>query len=124
MKEKVSSPPIQSTETPSELEVPSRSPSPEGWSPTRIFLCAPIVSLLISFGSVYLYDRFIAQKVVAVDLQGFLAEQKGLYLRGDIDDTELKYRMDHLEKMIDTIPKRYAVFLGNVVVRNIELVEP
>jgi hypothetical protein len=82
------------------------------------------VSLVTSFGSVYLYDRFIAQKVVAVDLQGFLVEKKELYLRGEIDDADLKLRMDRLEQFVETIPKRYAVILGDVVVRNVEVVKP
>lgn len=116
--------PLQSTEMSSWPETPPSAPPPIGWSPARIFFCAVLVSLMTSFGSVYLYDRFIAQKVVAVDLQGFLAEQKGLYLRGDIDDAELKFRMDRLEQFMETIPKRYAVVLGDVVVRNVEVVKP
>jgi hypothetical protein len=79
---------------------------------------------MISFGSVYLYDRFFAQKVVAVDLQGFLEKQKGLYLRGDIDDLELRRRMERLEQLVESVPQRYAVVLGDVVVRNVEVIEP
>lgn len=83
-----------------------------------------LVSLLISFGSVYLYDRFIAQKVVAVDLQGFLADQKESYMRGEIDDAELERRMDHLELVVAAIPQRYAVVLRDVVIRNVEVIKP
>jgi hypothetical protein len=79
---------------------------------------------MTSFGSVCLYDRFIAQKIVAVDLQEFLAEQKGSYLRGEIDDAELKRRMDNLELFVTAIPERYAVVLGDVVVRNVEGIKP
>ena len=124
LKEEEKDSPLQSTDTPSGLETSPDAPPPVGWSPARIFFCAVLVSVTISFGSVYLYDRFIAQKVVAVDLQGFLAKQKGLYLQGDIDDAELKKRMDQLEQLVETIPKRYAVVLGDVVVRNIEVIEP
>ncbi len=115
---------LQSTETSSGLESPPDAPPPVGWSPARIFFYAVVVSVTISFGSVYLYDRFLAQKVVAVDLQGFLVKQKGLYLQGDIDDAELKKRLDRLEQLVETIPKRYAVILGDVVVRNVEVIEP
>jgi hypothetical protein len=118
------SPSLHSTATPSGLEAPPDLPPPVGWSPARIFFCAVLVSLLSSFGSVYLYDRFLAQKVVAVDLQGFLAKQKRSYLRGDIDDAELKKRMDRLEQLVESLPKRYAVVLGDVVVRNVEVIEP
>ncbi|MBE0574367.1 MAG: hypothetical protein IH613_00565 [Desulfuromonadales bacterium] len=124
MSEETNSSPMQSTETSSGPETPPSAPPPVGWSPARIFFCVVFVSLVTSFGSVYLYDRFIAQKVVAVDLQGFLVEQKGLYLRGDIDDADLKLRIDRLEQFVETIPKRYAVVLGDVVVRNVEVIKP
>jgi hypothetical protein len=32
--------------------------------------------------------------------------------------------MDRLEQFVETIPKRYAVILGDVVVRNVEVVKP
>jgi hypothetical protein len=32
--------------------------------------------------------------------------------------------MDRLEQLVETIPKRYAVVLGDVVVRNVEVIEP
>jgi hypothetical protein len=73
---------------------------------------------------VFLYDRFVAHKIVAVDLQGFLTAQKASYLRGEIDDAELQRRMDHLELFVAAIPKRYAVVMGDVVVRNVEVIEP
>lgn len=110
--------------TPSEPTPPPEEPSSVGRKSARILFCAALVSLAISFGSVYLYDRFVAQKIVAVDLQGFLAAQKESYLRGEIDDDELKRRMDSLELFVAAIPKRYAVVLGEVVVRNVEVVRP
>ena len=124
MSEETNSSPMQSTVMSSGPETPPSAPPPVGWSPARIFFCVILVSMVASFSSVYLYDRFIAQKVVAVDLQGFLVEQKGLYLHGDIDDAELKLRMDRLEQFTESIPKRYAVILGDVVVRNVEVVKP
>lgn len=117
-------PSLPSPETPSEPSPPPSEPSSPRWRPARILFCATLVSLAISLGSVYLYDRFMAQKIVAVDLQGFLAAQKESYLRGEIDDDELKRRMDSLELFVTAIPKRYAVVLGEVVVRNVEVVKP
>lgn len=83
-----------------------------------------LLALLVSLGSIYLYDRFMAQKIVAVDLKGFLVEQKQAYLRGEIDDAELQRRMDDLERVVAGIPPRYAVLMGDVVVRNVEVVKP
>lgn len=124
MNDEVSTPPMQSADTPSGPAPSPGAPPPAGWSPARILFFAALISLMTSFGSVYLYDRFIAQKVVAIDLQGFMAAQKESYLRGEIDDAELKRRMDHLELYVDAIPKRYAVVLGDVVVRNVEVIKP
>ena len=90
----------------------------------RFFLQSILLSLLISCVSIYAYDCLWAQKIVAVDLQGFLTEQKDLYLAGKIDDAELQRRMDHLEQSVTAIPERYAVILGDVVVRNVEVIKP
>jgi hypothetical protein len=83
-----------------------------------------LVSLLTSVGSVWTYDRYHAQKVVAVDLKGFLDAQKEAFIRGAIDEKELERRMDHLERTVDAIPSRYAVILGDVVVRHVEVIRP
>lgn len=92
--------------------------------PWRLVLWPVLVSLLVSCSSLYAYDTFWARQVVAVDLQGFLAEQRDLFLAGKIDDEELLRRMDNLERMVDGIPRRHAVILGEVAVRNIEVLEP
>ncbi len=103
---------------------PQNPPPRSGWGPARVFFLTVLVSLLTSFGSVYLYDRCYAQKVVAVDLKGFLDAQKDAFVRGAIDEKELERRMDHLEHTVDAIPSRYAVILGDVVVRHVEVIKP
>ena len=83
-----------------------------------------LVSLIVAIGTVYLYDRYFAQKVVAIDLQGFLQQQKDDYLAGKITEDDMDRRMDELEIFVDQIPKHHPVILGNVVVRNIEVLKP
>jgi hypothetical protein len=83
-----------------------------------------LISLLTSIGSVWTYDRYYAQKVVAVDLNGFLDVQKEAFVRGAIDEKELERRIDHLERTVNAIPSRYAVILGDVVVRHVEVIRP
>ena len=90
----------------------------------RTVLWPVLVSLLVSCASLYAYDTFWARQVVAVDLQGFLAEQRELFIAGKINDEELLRRMDSLERLVDGIPRRHAVILGEVAVRNIEVLEP
>ncbi|WP_145928208.1 hypothetical protein [Syntrophotalea acetylenica] len=59
-----------------------------------------------------------------MDIQGFLDIQKQEFLRGAIDERELERRMDRLEKVVDTIPSRYAVLMGDVVIRHVEVIKP
>ena len=116
---------------PADAPVPSEQPAlsaadqllPRAFS-WRPVLWPVLVSLLVSSASLYAYDNFWARQVVAVDLQGFLAEQRDLFLAGKIDDEELQRRMDSLERMVDGIPRRHAVILGEVAVRNIEVLAP
>jgi hypothetical protein len=32
--------------------------------------------------------------------------------------------MERLEQLVESVPQRYAVVLGDVVVRNVEVIEP
>jgi hypothetical protein len=116
---------------PADVSVPSEQPSLSAaeqpltkafsW---RTVLWPVLVSLLVSCASLSAYDTFWARQVVAVDLQGFLAEQRELFIAGKIDDEELQRRMDSLERLVDGIPRRHAVILGEVAVRNIEVLAP
>lgn len=120
--ETVASTPMK--DEPASEEFPSSHPK----GPVRIlFLCAVIsliVSLTVAAGTVYVYDQHFAQKVVAVDLKGFLQQQKDDYLDGKITEEDVDQRMDELEAFVDQIPKHYSVILGDVVVRNIEVLKP
>jgi hypothetical protein len=108
--------------------VPEESPSSHLKGPVRIFFPCAVISLIVSLtvaaGTVYLYDQHFAQKVVAVDLKGFLQEQKDDYLDGKITEEDVNRRMDELEAFVDQIPKHHSVILGDVVVRNIEVLNP
>ena len=83
-----------------------------------------VVSLLISLFSIYVYDYFFAPKIVAVDIKGYVAEQRALYLSGKIDDATLKNNLERLQRKIDSIPKNKIVITGDVVVTHAEAVTP
>jgi len=108
--------------------VPEESPSSHPQGPVRIFFQCAVISLIVSLavaaGTIYLYDQHFAQKVVAVDLKGFLQEQKDDYLDGKITEEDVNRRMDELEAFVDQIPKHHSVILGDVVVRNIKVLKP
>lgn len=90
----------------------------------------PIIALClgVSFGTslvtIFGYDRLYAQKVVAVDIKGYIAQQRDSYLAGKLNDDELKKSFDRLETVITAIPKNRVVIMGDAVVRNAETVKP
>lgn len=82
------------------------------------------VSICTSLATILAYDRLYAQKVVAVDIKGYIAQQRDSYLNGKINDDELKKSFDRLEAVITSIPKNRVVIMGDAVVRNAETVRP
>ncbi|WP_246562040.1 hypothetical protein [Geobacter grbiciae] len=70
------------------------------------------------------YDRWYAQKVVAVDIKGYIAQQRDNYLAGKLSDDDLRKSFDRLEAVITSIPKNRVVIMGDAVVRNAETVKP
>ena len=82
------------------------------------------ISLVASLATLYTYDRWYAQKVVAVDIKGYIAQQRENYLAGKLNDEELKRSFDHLERVITTIPRNRVVIMGDAVVRNAETIKP
>lgn len=82
------------------------------------------VSLVASLATVAGYDHWYAQKVVAVDIKGYIAQQRDNYLAGKLNDDELRKSFDRLEAVITAIPKNRVIIMGDAVVRNAETVKP
>ncbi|WP_232286675.1 hypothetical protein [Pelobacter propionicus] len=100
-------------------EQPKRQPG------TRALIGACLViSLGASLATIAGYDRWFAQKVVAVDIKGYIAQQRDNYLAGKLNDVELKKSFDRLEAVITAIPKNRVIIMGDAVVRNAETVAP
>ena len=90
---------------------------------TLISVCLA-VSLVASLATIAGYDRWYAQKVVAVDIKGYIAQQRDNYLAGKLNDDELRKSFDRLEAVITAIPKNRVIIMGDAVVRNAETVKP
>ncbi|WP_429886027.1 hypothetical protein [Geoalkalibacter halelectricus] len=109
----------------------SPPPPPENPQPKKhskqigifLLLCL-LVSCLTSVLTLYLYDRHFVQKIVAVDLSGYVAEQRELYLANRITDAELHRRMDLLAQVVDEVPSHHVVLMADGVVRNIRVIRP
>ncbi|MBV5327580.1 MAG: hypothetical protein JZU65_08060 [Chlorobium sp.] len=124
---------IESTEDVDTSELPANNKTPqatvnsdnqEGMGiPVVVCICL-LVALITSFASVYSYDRWYAQKIVAVDIKGYIAQQRDNYMAGKLTDEELRRSFDHLENVVIAIPKNRVVIMGDAVVRNVETIKP
>jgi len=104
---------------PTPAAAPSRTPT---WFGITI-LCV-LVSVASSVASLAAYDSWYAQKLVAVDIKGYISDQRDKYIAGKLTDDELKRSFDKLEQVVTAIPKNKAVLMGDLVVRNVETIKP
>ena len=124
---------IDSTEDVDRSELPANNKTPQaainsdnqdGMGIFAVACICLLVALITSFASVYSYDRWYAQKIVAVDIKGYIAQQRDNYMAGKLTDEELKRSFDHLENVVIAIPKNRVVIMGDAVVRNVETIKP
>lgn len=104
-------------------EYPKKHPKQHPSLVSMIAICVA-VSVGASLSTIVGYDRWFAQKVVAVDIKGYIAQQRDNYLAGKLNDDELKKSFDRLETVITAIPKNRVIIMGDAVVRNAETVKP
>lgn len=114
---------IESQESKDVVSVPKEQPKRQPGIPALIGICLA-VSLGASLATIAGYDRWYAQKVVAVDIKGYIAQQRDNYLAGKLNDDELRKSFDRLEAVITAIPKNRVIIMGDAVVRNAETVKP
>ncbi len=107
---------------------PPKEPPREVPKQQSIFVSVLMLCLMVSIGAslatVAGYDRWFAQKVVAVDIKEYIAQQRDNYLAGKLNGDELKRSFDRLESVITAIPKNRVVIMGDAVVRNAETIKP
>lgn len=74
-----------------------------------------IVSVLVSVGTVYLYDAYYVQKVVVFDLASYLDKQKSDFVAGKINEEKLKKEFAGLKERIDAFGEKRIVLSRGVV---------
>ncbi len=109
------------TETPKTY--PKEQPTRQPGTLALLGACL-VVSLGASLATIAVYDHWYAQKVVAVDIKGYIAQQRDNYLAGKLNDDDLRKSFDRLEAVITAIPKNRVIIMGDAVVRNAETVKP
>lgn len=79
------------------------------------FLKIVVVSLVTSAVTVFVYDNFFSQKVVTFDLKGYIATIRDLYISKQIDDAELRRRIDLIEEIVKSTPRRKVIITSDVI---------
>lgn len=82
-----------------------------------------ILSIGCSCATTLIYDRYLAQKVVAYDFQGFLAKETAAVQKGEITIEQMNTHLEQLKERIDAVPPNQAVITADVVLRNINVIE-
>lgn len=123
MSEETSIEVIETKDSKNAVSLPKEPPKQRQSSLSLIGICLA-VSLGASLATVAGYDHWYAQKIVAVDIKGYIAQQRDNYLAGKLSDEELRKSFDRLEAAITSIPKNRVIIMGDAVVRNAETVRP
>jgi hypothetical protein len=80
-----------------------------------------LISLAASAATLFIYDHWLAQKIVAVDIKGYITLQRYKYKDGKINDEDLRKVFDKLELAMNTIPKNRVVIMADTAIRNAEV---
>ena len=89
----------------------------------QILYCV-LIGVLVSISSLFVYHRYYAPKIVAVDLNGYVTQQRILFLKGEIGEEELKENFDKLERVISGLPKGTIALRGDVVLGKATVITP
>jgi len=74
-----------------------------------------LISLIVSAGSIFVYDQFFAQKIIMFDLKGYIATLRDLYIAGKINDKQLQSAIDRIEVVVNSQPKREVIITSDVI---------
>jgi len=80
-----------------------------------------LISLAASAATLFAYDRWYVQKIVAVDMKGYITLQRYKYKDGKINDEDLRKAFDKLELEMNVIPKNRVVIMADTAIRNAEV---
>jgi hypothetical protein len=105
-------------------EKTTESPKKHGHGLIATGLIALAVSFLTAMGVVAFYDQRYAQKIVTMDLQGYIRAQRDKAVSGEISDEELRKNIDAMETALLAAPENHIVLLKEVVLRNAREIKP
>lgn len=84
---------------------------------------AVFVSIMTSGAMLVAYDHWVAPRIVSVDIKGYIADQRDLYVAGKITDEQFRANVDRMAAVIEGLPKNRIVVMGDAVIRGAEKVD-
>ena len=81
-----------------------------------VALVAFFVAMITTSAVVVAYDYFLAQKIVTVDMKGYLMNQQTKFISGQITEDQLKASFAQMDAKIKSTPKNRVVVVSDVVV--------
>ena len=91
---------------------------PEKQSVRRDYLEVVLIALVVAGVSLFAYDRWFVDRVVAFDLKGYLRTQQALLASGEITEAQWQQRLDRLEQVFREQPPNHTILLKEVVLKN------
>ena len=91
---------------------------PEKQSVRPGYLEVVVIALVVAGVSLFIYDRWFVDRVVASDLKGYLRTQQALLASGEITEAQWQQRLDRLEQVFREQPPNRMILLKEVVLKN------
>ena len=82
------------------------------------YLKVLLIALVVAGVSLFIYDRWFVDRVVAFDLKGYLRTQQALLASGEITEAQWRQRLDQLEQVFRAQPPNRTILLKEVVLKN------
>ena len=87
-------------------------------STTPGYLEVVLITLVVAGVSLFIYDRWFVDRVVAFDLKGYLRAQQALLTSGEITEAQWQQGLDRLEQVFREQPSNRTILLKEVVLKN------
>ena len=82
------------------------------------YLEVVLIALVVAGVSLFAYDRWFVDRVVAFDLKGYLRTQQALFANGEITEAQWQQGLDRLEQVFRAQPPNRTILLKEVVLKN------
>ena len=82
------------------------------------YLEVVLIALVVAGVSLFTYDRWFVDRVVAFDLKGYLRAQQALLTSGEITEAQWQQGLDRLELVFRAQPPNRTILLKEAVLKN------